>query len=242
MTGTSFTRRVLAGATGVVIGLAGALALSTSAQAVASPDVPDEVEIFNTCDGTYVTFESEDVAAVWVDGEVFWPDADGPGEPGLRLLFVADYEEIVVDFTDDIPSVTHTFTEPDFCGELPEPTLTPATCEAAASITIPVATVLEEELHSVFTLNGDDVEPESTHTVQPGTHTVQFLLRAELVDVTLQIKTWTFQVDAPDCPGDEKLADTGSPLVWIAGTAVALLVIGGGLFFLARRRQADFTA
>lgn len=67
--------------------------------------------------------------------------------------------------------------------------------------------------------------------------------------------SWDEIAAALDCPGDEdtvgkvvddsgtdELAATGSPTLWIAGIAMALLIAGGGLFFLTRRRGVDFTA
>jgi LPXTG-motif cell wall-anchored protein len=42
--------------------------------------------------------------------------------------------------------------------------------------------------------------------------------------------------------GGDELAATGSPTAWIAGAAVALLLVGGGLYALARRRGVTFTS
>jgi LPXTG-motif cell wall-anchored protein len=248
----TLTRRLLAGTAALVVGLTGALALSAPAQAVV--ERPMWIDNFDVCDGTYLEFDPDFVAEVEVDGEVFWPGADvlRVEKTGEVLIFVPDYETIVAKPDDDLPFWTHTFTEPRVCADLTEPTLTPATCEAPATIAIPEEVNIEQELPELYTLNGELVDPESTHTVEPGTHTVQIVWRIDDPQIELQLKTWTFVVEAPDCPeetetettetGGEELAATGSPTLWIAGIAVALLVVGGGLFFLTRRRNVDFTA
>lgn len=155
---------------------------------------------------------------------------------------------------------TITFEEPKECPkpddpkeepelpEVPEPEVTQPTCETEGSITFPVQT----PMGIFYRLNGEDVELGSTHTLAPGTHTVEAFLPPIAIATTETgsgedlepIKVWTITIEEPDCPGDGggELPKTGSPVMFLVGGAAALLVIGGGLFLMARRRQVRFTS
>lgn len=110
-----------------------------------------------------------------------------------------------------------------------------------------------ESFALMWRLNGVDVAPESTHEVEPGTHVVSLHLSTPLPlggaggdTLTLRLQTWVFEIEAPDCPGDEgtggELPKTGVPTVLIAVAAVALIALGGGLYLLSRRRRITFSA
>lgn len=111
-------------------------------------------------------------------------------------------------------------------------------------------------------LDGADVAPESTHEVEPGTHVVSLHLSTPLPlgpggeNLTVQVRSWAFEIEAPDCAdGTDDGADdgtddgaggelpkTGAPVALVAGAAVFLIALGGGLFLLARRRRTTFSA
>jgi hypothetical protein len=127
--------------------------------------------------------------------------------------------------------------------ELPENTDLVDPEELAAGVTVgPADPLATGEAHAVGIRLVEGIE------VQTGVGVVD----GEVGGATV---TWEDIAKAFDCPGDEdtvdavvddgatdELAATGSPTLWIAGTAVALLVIGGVLYFLTRRRNVDFTA
>jgi hypothetical protein len=103
-----------------------------------------------------------------------------------------------------------------------------------------------------FWLDGEMVEPESTHEVEPGSHVLTLEIRG------IVLKTWVIEIVGPDCPdpdGDDEggteddedggqggeLAKTGVPTGYVIGAGVALFAIGGSLYLLARRRRTTFT-
>ncbi len=145
------------------------------------------------------------------------------------------------------------------CGKLPEPTHTQPTCEVGTGeIAVPEMPELHRHIdfphEHIYRLDGDEVAPESTHTVEPGTYTLELVeqyLHIGSHDTTvvgeLVLKTWTIEIEEPDCPveettEDEELAATGSQTALIAGGALMLLALGAGLFLVARRRRVAFTA
>lgn len=97
-----------------------------------------------------------------------------------------------------------------------------------------------------FWLDGEMVEPESTHEVEPGSHVLTLEIRG------IVLKTWVIEIAEPDCPGpagddeDEgqggELPKTGAPTGFVIAGGVALFAIGGALYLLARRRRPTFTA
>jgi LPXTG-motif cell wall-anchored protein len=78
------------------------------------------------------------------------------------------------------------------------------------------------------------------------TITVTLAVNGQPVDLKDNVVTWT--AEGLDCPAEEddgaggELPVTGTATSLIAGGAVALLVLGGGLYLLARRRRITFTA
>ena len=90
-----------------------------------------------------------------------------------------------------------------------------------------------------YRLDGEDVEPGSTHTVEPGTHYVDLMYS----DVPFQ--TWEIEIPEPECEdageGGE-LPVTGTTATLIAAGAVLLLALGNGAYLIARRRRVTFTA
>jgi hypothetical protein len=288
---TSLSRRLLASAAGLAVGLGGALALTAPAHAI-----PHEggASFLDNCDGgTYVFLWSEfgePPFSVKVGGEDFWPDEgdDGtvaPGEPAV-IFVPKDAGEIEVDYDYSYPAdawpKTHTWSEPAWCASLPAPTHEPATCEKAGEITIPALPLTDEGTDQathvpepdptkvplpaellVYRLNGEVVEPESTHPAEPGTHEVTLSFEVEqhfaeaTIELKLLLKSWTIEIEEPDCPDktphkdevpdkdeapDEKLADTGTPTLLIAAGALMLLTLGGVMYVMARRRRISFVS
>lgn len=255
------TRRALAGLAGAALGLVGVIGAVAPAQAIS--DIP-VAETLDTCDGTQmflVGFDGEHDWSAEVDGEPYWPgEGDEQPAPGDHaIVFIpGGAGEITVYYGED--EVTdHTWREPPFCERLPAPTHTQPTCDEPGTITIPEipasaasgppVAALSTDLVEVppleppveegpgYRLNGEPVEPESTHEVEPGTHTVT------IEHGSIVYKTWVIEIEAPDCPGEGgELPETGVPTAVVAGGAVLLLALGGGLFLLARRRRVTFTA
>jgi LPXTG-motif cell wall-anchored protein len=263
----SLPRRLLAGVAGLAVGLAGAMALTAPAHSVIFPH-PVEPGFFDGCDGTTVVLANEDFQYSWtisVAGTQVWPQ-DGDDLIGANDTFThfvpAGAGEIVVDIdfeAFEYHPQEHTWSAPPGidCEELPGPTHTPATCDDPATITMPefpetaeppLTHVPEDQplplQHLTLRLNGEVVEQGSTHTVEPGTHTVtasfdiEIVLADKTVSYRLHVKTWTIDITAPDC----KLPDTGAPSGLIAVGAVLVLALGGAMYVVARRRRIRFTA
>jgi LPXTG-motif cell wall-anchored protein len=263
----SLPRRLVAGLAGLAVGLAGAMALSAPAQAVIFPD-PVQPVFFDGCDGTTVVVANEDWAWHWtisVAGTQVWPlEGDDPldSHESHTHFVPAGAGLIVVDIIFEAAtyqSKEHTWSAPSGidCEKLPGPTHTPATCDDPATITMPefpetpeppLTHVPEDQplplQHLTLRLNGEVVEQGSTHTVEPGTHTVtasfdiEIVLADKTVNYRLHVKTWTIDITAPDC----KLPDTGAPTGLIAVGAVLALALGGALYVVARHRRIRFTA
>jgi LPXTG-motif cell wall-anchored protein len=275
---TSLIRRLIVGATGLMVGGAAAVALSTPAQA--EDDVTtftaeiaySDVEFVDICEGTYVYIKSGNVlpAYKWTitaGGEEFWSDTLGPGENTDQAppLVPADAGEISVDFKfspDDNWPKTHTWADPGECEE-PEPpqqeglVLWDLDCE---TITITVTNTLdEEEQLTVVPSVGESVEivvPAGT-VEEPGESDpvsfpaaigfvvdVQFEGESVIVDGPIEItpEVWE-EAGCEEPPGEGgELPVTGNTTMLVAGGAIALLVLGGGLFLVARKRRVTFTA
>ncbi len=242
---------------------------------------PEEPGTFPLCDGLYVILVNPDEHdfgwSITLDGAEFWPgDGAGIGENEMQLVFVpGDAGDIVAETSHPEHSFPLAWDPPAGCAELDEPTVTQPTCDVdTGEIGIPglpgdsSGDSLERSSAPAeaptpqglyYTLDDDDVTPESTHTVDPGQYVVR--LNLDLGDalpggVVLVIKTWVIDIVAADCPPDdpeeepgtepdepekEELAATGSPTAWIAGGALLLLTLGGAMYFVARRRGVVFT-
>lgn len=267
MNRTSLSRRLLASVAGLAIGLGGALALAGPAQAEVIVVPPIDTSFFDTCAGTYVELPSTEGVAwsVTAGDDTFYPSesADIQDVLGLSLVFVpAGAGEIEVGFDDHGEGwpKKHTWSQPEGCEDLPAPTHTQPTCDTAGEIVIPdlptpeeLSRLLPEEYAwvvelladvLVYRLNGEVVEPGSTHTVEPGTYVVTLTIEhaavfsEQTVEVNFLLKSWTIEIEAPECP----LPDTGTQVALIAAGALVLLTAGGALYLVARRRRISFTA
>jgi LPXTG-motif cell wall-anchored protein len=75
--------------------------------------------------------------------------------------------------------------------------------------------------------------------------TIDLTLDGELVELEDNVVSWDDEIEAGgvECQGEGgELPTTGNTTMLIAGGAVALLALGGGLFLVARRRRVTFTA
>jgi hypothetical protein len=241
----SLPRRLLAGVAGLMVGL-GTVLFTAPAQAQLSPG-ENAATFISVCEGTYVNLitppDSFDPAwSIKAESANFWPPSDPmPGPGGSVMVFVPnDAGPIEVDFDgsagDDWPA-PHMWEQPDGCADLPAPGHTAPTCEAAGGITIPgpPAEAVGEfgTDHMSYRLNGEPVEPGSTHSADPGSHEVQLVIGDE--NIKMVVRTWTVNLDVPNCPNGA-LAETGARLVLMGGGALVLLTLGGGLYLMARRQ------
>lgn len=233
MARATLSRRLLTLAAGLLVGTAGVFAGSTAAMAQEIPPIPTIPEFpvgepdaffLPVCDGTHVAFGGGPKDLTWtvqVGGQEFWPtggELDEPVVPGIWHVFVpADAGEIVVTATSeaavalaraerDALERRYTWEGTDLpCDEIPAPTFTEASCDAPATVTIPLLedlfqpgddeplpTLLQQvapearafaaapELDEIFQvqyhLDGEPVELGSTHELAPGSHTVSFHL------------------------------------------------------------------
>lgn len=262
---------------GLAVGVVGALALTTPTMGQASAEPSDPVDntayTLNVCAGTYVrivTGSASEGPQGWqisVDGERVWPEeGDTEPLPGEWELVLVPPGEVTVGYEAKPELLTHTWQEPAFCAGLPEPAAVQPTCDEPGWIDIPAlpvpdplsltgdtaaaATAPASEL--AYRLDGVEVDPESTHAVEAGTHVVVLQERLGDVGIDLVLQAWVFEIEEPDCPaeggdsGDSgeggELPKTGVPAGLVAGAAAALMVLGGGLYLLARRRRTTFTA
>lgn len=154
------------------------------------------------------------------------------------------------------PRVKWEYEEP--CGRVLEYSLTEATCEAPATIEIPEThpeDVEEGKGPLTYTINGEVFAP-GVHELAPGSYEVLAHRGGGVKDYA---KRWEFVIDEPECeepvppatpePGatpepspEPGLPVTGAQTGIIAGAALALLTLGGGLYLVARRRRITFTA
>jgi LPXTG-motif cell wall-anchored protein len=258
----TLSRRLLAGAAGLAIGLGGILAVAAPAQATGQSF--SDVKFEDNCDGTFVTLKSGSVLE-----EYEWTIEQQYGDFLLNVelkkgekktVFVPkDVGEFQVDFKyspRDWPPKwprKHVWKEPRICKIVQDPTVTQPTCEdPIGEIMIPEAPEnVDNPLQ--YRLDGVDVDRGSTHEVGPGTYVVT----AHLVDPydpykDKLIKTWTIEIVEPDCPeetpppddggGGGELPKTGVQTVLLGAGALLLLALGGGLYVVTRRRRITFTA
>lgn len=160
------------------------------------------------------------------------------------------------------PRVKWEYEEP--CGRVGQPVVTEPTCDTPATIEIP-ATHPEDTPPKgplTYTINGEVVEP-GVHELPPGTYHVVAHRVGGKKDYG---KEWEIVITPPDCdeptpppsseqptPGPSEPASpspsptpglpvTGAQTGVIAGAAIALLTLGGGIYLLARRRRITFTS
>jgi LPXTG-motif cell wall-anchored protein len=250
----TLSRRLLAGAAGLAIGLGGVLAVAAPAQATGLSDV----KFHDDCDGTWVTVKSGDflhkyewtIKQTYGDFELAFELKKGED----KTVFVPkDVGEFKVDFKDspdrDWPR-KHEWEEPRICKIVQDPTVTQPTCEdPTGEIMIPEAPEnVDNPLQ--YRLDGVDVDRGSTHEVGPGTYVVTAHLVDDYKDKLL--KTWTIEIVEPDCPeetpppddggGGGELPKTGVQTALLGAGALLLLALGGGLYVVTRRRRITFTA
>jgi hypothetical protein len=242
---TSLSRRVLSGVAGLMLGLGAVLSATAPAQGQLAPG-ENAVTFISVCEGTYVVLltppDSLDPSwSIEAGSGSFWPPADPlPGPGGAPMIFVPkDAGTIEVDFEGSGSGwpETHTWQEPTGCADLPAPGHTAPTCEGPGQIAIPglpAESVGEFGTETMaYRLNGEPVEPGSTHGADPGSHVVKLVVGDDAVEVV--VRAWAIDFDPPSCPNGA-LAETGARLVLMGGGALVLLTLGGGLYLMARRQ------
>jgi LPXTG-motif cell wall-anchored protein len=257
---TPLSRRLLAGATGLAIGLGGILAVAAPAQAIPA-EVPDKepIEVTQpTCEddkGYIVIPDHKGILINYrLDGENVDPGVVevGPGDYQVtketrrstkRSWSVRKTWDIRIKPAKDCQ---HEDEEKEREGKklIKEPGFTPPTCEDPNGyIEIPAAEHIEL---FVYSINGEPAERGVTYPVGPGSYTVE-------VHGKFTKKLWkTFHHDfePADCPEEEEeenggggeLPETGAPTALVAGGALLLLTLGGAMYVVARRRRITFTA
>lgn len=248
---TLFPRRLLAGAAGLAVGLAGMATLSTPAHATVDQQFPVDIEVNSTCDElSFLIVYS----------------ADGDGDLELQIKAGPAIETVTIE-----PGDTHEasfFTrvsyevflngnlikegeweDPGDCGDATvlvdwEFECDAITLEVTAPRTFEIVLIMREDDEQFLW----DVEPGATTT----------LTLFDATEGTVVVITYdgdvveTIAWEEPEGCGEPateqekgsagELAATGSPTLWIAGVAVALLTVGVGLYILTRRRFVHFTA
>jgi LPXTG-motif cell wall-anchored protein len=255
----TLSRRLLAGAAGLAIGLGGILAVAAPAQATGQS--LSDVKFEDNCDGTFVTLKSGSVLEKYewtIEQQYgdFLLDVELKKGEKKTVFVPKDVGEFKVDFAHSPHGwpKKHEWKEPRICKIVQDPTVTQPTCEdPTGEIMIPEAPEnVDNPLQ--YRLDGVDVDRGSTHEVGPGTYVVT----AHLVDPydpykDKLIKTWTIEIVAPeDCPeetpppddggGGGELPKTGVQTVLLGAGALLLLALGGGLYVVTRRRRITFTA
>ncbi len=253
----ALSRRLLAGAAGLAVGLAGAIALTTPAQATNDRDQPVDIDIAvnSTCDELGFVIEYSEKADGEIEvrieaGPAIQKNTLAPGETLETSFFPRVSYKI---FVDDALMKAGQWEDTDDCGEPTVLVNWELQCDAIAlEVTTPrtfeVAFVTRED-DDDFAL---DLEPGVTATPTLGNVTEDTVVVITYDGETVETIEWeepegcdepaTDDGTAGDNGAKDELAATGSPTLWIAGAAVALLAVGGGLFFLTRRRNVDFTA
>jgi LPXTG-motif cell wall-anchored protein len=134
---------------------------------------------------------------------------------------------------------------PRKCNDLKEPEVTQPTCEDPKGyITIP------DKEGVKYKIDGEDAAP-GVYPVDPGTYEVtakkrvfkdykwHTFKRTWIIDI---IEPRGCETPPPDNGGGGELPKTGTQVLLVAGIAMALLALGGGLYFATRRRRISFTA
>lgn len=267
------TRRLVAGATGLLLGAAGALAFASPASAhfptvkgdaVCDGQTGDWVitwEVFNSEDdlegeltAVTVTPQPEPAFTTIVVGAALPVEGDGPLQevqrvPGdtteasleVEVTWIRDYQKIVKKDKKDLrlggdcapPGGTFEFD-----------------CE---TLTITVTNPTKEELTLTLVPSVGDAQEvtvaggESATAEFPSSEglTVEIQLDGEPVELDEPIQITSEEWAALECDDDGEgggLPETGASTGLIAGGALALLALGGGLFLVAQRRRVTFTA
>lgn len=194
------------------------------------------VVVTNPADGepitvTVTTSTGEEATEEVAPGADFTPTF--PAEEGLSYQVTADGE--VLDEGE--------WQQPEDCEE-PEVVEVPIAARPdCESLTVEVTNPLEDQAIEATLSSGDETE---TLTIEPG-DTGEVTFDAEegtVVTVTIGDQSEEIAWTAPDdCDGaGGGLPVTGASTSIVAGAALALLAVGGGLFLVARRRRITFTA
>jgi LPXTG-motif cell wall-anchored protein len=244
----TLSRRLLAGAATLALGVGGALALAAPAQATGTSSAVFK----DNCDGVFVTINSGQFLDPyeWTitrnDEEVFAGEL-GKGESQTIFVPAEEGDLIEAGFASSPGGwpKKHYHDKPRLCKDITEPEGTPPTCDEDGKITIPEAPKRVQNPFQ-YQINGEPVERGSTHDVGPGTYEVTVHWDGKL------LKTFVFEFPEPrGCPttppddegeGGGELPETGTPVMLVAGGALVLLTLGGIMFVMARRRRISFTA
>jgi LPXTG-motif cell wall-anchored protein len=194
------------------------------------------VVVTNPADGapvtvTVTTSAGDEVTEEVAPGDDFTPTF--PAEEGLTYKVTVDGEELGAG----------EWQQPEDCEE-PEVVKVPiASRPDCDTLTVEVTNPLEDQAIEATLSDGDQTE---TLTIEPG-DTGEATFDAEegtVVTVTIGDQSeevaWTEPADCDGAGGG--LPVTGASTGLVAGAALALLALGGGLFLVARRRRITFTA
>lgn len=206
---------------------------------------------------------------VWHEGGEGSELVDVPSGGEASLIVPSEWTDVAVNFEGSpYPNWTHTWQEPaegcedpgdedeDNGNELEPPDESLGewdfNCEV---IEVTLHNIFGEDLTLTFVSSaGDSVEVEvaggeSTTVEFPSAEglTVDILFEGQsIIDpntpIEITSEEWADEGCAGGEGGDDQLPVTGSSTLLIAGGALALLALGGGLYLVARRRQVSFTA
>lgn len=223
-----------------------------------SPDVPDPIvmpaaSFLSDCEGTvWVTVSNGEDATESVDltvtaGEFSETYTLEPGQSKDDIQVPGDSGPVTVTDGEETVGEPYEWTEPENC-------VVPGEPEGGYDVTCDQLIVgfANPEDGEAFTVTLTPSEGDAvTVTVEPGATEVVEFDAAEGFEVHVVSEEWeldeTIAWELPeDCDtggeGGGELPVTGAAAGGIAAGAVALLALGGGLFYLARRRRVTFTA
>lgn len=212
----NLSRRLLAAATGMLLGLTGAVALSAPAQARVSPG---SAVVTLDCDATTVEITNGlvtnrswrvngDQQTLHRGGQASWKlEADAEVAIEYRQLgrwnTLSDNRITEIDNRDDCGSDEGDKKRKRWFGKVPRPSVTQPTCEDDAGyLHIPAKPRWGKALVT-YKVNGDQVERGATITVEPGTYEIAAYFGGS--KFTKPIKTWTKTiVGVEDCDAGEE--------------------------------------
>jgi hypothetical protein len=236
----------LAGAAGLAVGLVGAVAFGASAQATIEQEPLVDIKVSSTCEeiSFVIDYSSEgdgDIELKIKAGPAIETVTIEPGETHHASFFPRVSYEI---FIDGELVKTGAWEDPSHCGEATVAVKWELDCdsislEVTAPRTFEVVLITREDDENFLI----DPEPGATITTTILNATEDTVVVITYDGEVVETIAWEQPDGCEEEDGSaEELAATGSPTLWIAGVAIALLAVGGSLYLLARRRGVGFTA